>query len=498
MNKKFIIVMILTIIMMVGLVSASSVTTDRLNYYESEQHTVNISNTLGASANAVATMPTGFAFVSSTSGCTNPSGQEINCNSIASSGSAVYIISSPSSGTEYSLSTLNTTLNATSLNDVNFINIKNGEIQNSLIEFGRGKGNYFYNSYDGTASSAGTGLGYNYVPNGTGFELNYLHKIFNIKQYFGLASSRATDVSFSCEYPFGTIIRQHMVETISNDGSTWTLDYSIPRIDGSWERMSFVGQDFDAGEYDVGDTFVINCTNLDYNLADAYGHIKVDEDSFDMEVRSPNPLSLTASSDTATIGNGTSEVILTYVITNDEVYPVDAVMLEIEAPELGSFIGVRGEMWGTSQDRYVQELTSLSAGESITISLLARFDTSLSSDTTLDLTQGVQARFIPTWELNSYNPMAYNQPLSLSETLTVNYGLSSSIIGLQSQITRIETNTVVINTTVNDIYDIVTAINSSMLTLETADGDILNAINNSRNTIIDAINSSDVVPTSPP
>lgn len=449
------------LLLVMGMASASGVTTDRLNFDSSENHTVTITNTEGVSLNASSTMPTGFSFVSSADGCTNPSGQTVECNDI--SDNASYVISSPASGTEYELSTLTTTLNGTSLNDVEFINIESEEIFNTLVEYGRGRGNYFYNSM-GTSTSAGTGTGYNYVPNGTDFELNYLHKVFNIKQYFGLATSRATDVSFSCVYPYHTVVREHSVSAISDDGSDWSVGYALSRIDGSWERMGFLGMDIDSGEYDVGNTFTINCTDLVYSMDDAYGEIKVDEDSFSMEVRSPDPISVSATSGSPEIGNGTSEVLITYTITNNEVYPLDSAMVEIQAPEKASFIGVRGEIWGTSRERYVYELTEMSAGQTETITLVARFDTSSGSDTTLLLSQGVKAKFVPTWELNAYNPLTYIQDVSVSGTQSVNYTTSSEITGLRDQLDVIEANTVTLNTTINNIETLVEQINTTTTT----------------------------------
>lgn len=486
-NKGIIfVVMLLTLLMVVGVASASGVTTDRLNFYDSEQHTVTISSTLGADVSSSSEMPVGFTFISSVDGCANPSGQTISCSTVPANGMATFIMSSPVSGTEYQLYDLTTTLNGTDLNNVSFINIRDDEIFHDLVEFGRGRGNYFYDSM-GTATSAGTGTGYNYVPNGTAFELNFLHKIYNVKQYFGLASgSDATDVTFTCVYPYQTMVRQHLTEAIGNDGNDWTVDYSIPRIEGSWERMGFTGLDFDAGEYSVGDVFAINCSNLDYNLADAYGHIVVEEDSLDMEVRSMDALAVTASSGSTSIGNGSSEVVITYTITNNEQYPVDTLMLEISSPEEAVFVGVRGELWGASQDKYSYELPNLESGESVQLQLVARFDTSASSDTTLLLTEGVEARYVPTWELNAYNPMAYLQTMSLTDTQTVNYGVSSSITNLMDQIDRIETNTIAMNTTVNSIYTLVNEINGTTHT--TSDNLLL--INTSLSTLIGNVNST--------
>jgi predicted nucleic acid-binding Zn-ribbon protein len=318
----------------------------------------------------------------------------------------------------------------------------------------------FYDSAQHTITITNT-IGGSGDANATAFELNYLHKIYNVKQYFNLASSSATDVSFSCVYPYHTVVREHLVTSISDDGSDWTVSYEIPRIDGSWERMGFLGMDFDDGEYNVGDTFTINCTDLSYNLEDAYGSIVVSEDSFSMEVRNPNPLSVTAISGSAEIGNGTSEVAITYVITNNEVYPLDSVQIEIESPEKATFIGVRGELWGTSRDKYLYELTEMEAGQVETITLIARFDTSTGSDTTLLLTEGVKAKFVPTWELNAYNPMTYIQDIAVATTQTVNYATTSVITSIQDQLDQIELNTITINNTINGFNSLLLSINQT-------------------------------------
>jgi len=205
-----------------------------------------------------------------------------------------------------------------------------------------------------------------------------------------------------------------------------------------------------------------------------------------MEVRSPDALSVTASSDIASIGNGTSEVLITYTVTNNEVYPINSLMLEIASPEDAVFIGARGELWGTSQDKYTYELPNLESGESVQLQLVARFDTSSSSDTSLLLTEGVEAQYVPTWELNAYNPMAYLQTMSLTDTQNVNYGVSSTITNLLEQINRIEQNTIAINDTTNSIYTLVDEINSTTHT--TSDNLLL--INTSLSTLINNVNST--------
>lgn len=482
---------VLVMLMLVGLVSASEVTTDRLNFYDDELHTVNVTNTLSGSAEALITMPAGFKFVSSVSGCTNTS-QIVNCSGISAGESAEFIMSSPISGTEYELYDLASTLNETDLNNVSFINIRDDEIFHTLVEYGRGRGNYFYDSM-GTATSAGAGTGYRYVPNSTAFELNYLHKVYNIKQYFGLTDSSAIDVTFTCNYPVHTVVREHLASSITKGANEWTVVYSLPRIEGSWERMGFLGMDFDSGEYDVGDNFTINCTSLEYNLADAYGHIQIDEDSFYMQVRDPNPLSVIASSNPSTIGNGTSEVEITYTFTNDELYPLDSLQIAIQSPPDAQFIGVRGELWGTAVNSYLYELTSMASGQVESIVLVARFDTSFDNDISLELSQGILAKFVPTWELNAYNPMAYVQSMPMASTLTVNYATSSTITGLQEQIQRIETNTISINDTVNSIRLLTEEINSTTHTtsnnLLLINGTLVSEINSAETSILNLVNA---------
>jgi len=482
----------LMLLLIVGLVSASGVTTDRLNFYTAEQHTQTISNTEGSVQNWTGTMPIGFVFDSSVSGCTNPSGQTVQCLSIADSGSATFIMNSTGVGSEYTLYTLNSTLTAGLQNNVSFINIRDDEIFHTLVEYGRGRGNYFYDSM-GSATSAGTGTGYRYVPNATAFELNYLHKIYNIKQYFGLATSEATSITFSCVYPYHTVVREHLVSTIGNDGSDWTVSYSLPRIEGSWERMGFLGMDIDSGEYDVGQNFTINCTNLDYSLDDAYGNIVVSEDSFYLQVRNPDTVTITATSSPVTIGNGTSEVVITYTITNSEVYPLDKATIEIDAPPLAQFIGARGELWGSARDKFAYDLVNMDAGQAETLTLVARFDTSASADETLELATGAKVQFVPTWELNAYNPMTYIQAPAVTDTLAVNYTVTSAITSLQTQLDTIETNTDSIISTVNTINTLVTEINTTTHTtsdnLLLINGTLVSEINSAETSILALINA---------
>lgn len=490
--KKHIIWTIVFVLLMTGVMAAGEIvqTTDKINYFGSETHTITIKNTGSETIDLTATVPSGWTWVSGT-GCSESAGT-ISCNGVTSGSSVSYTLTSPAGDSEYTWTSQGITANNTYTGEnVSFLNIRDDEIFHTLVEYGRGRGNYFYDSM-GTVSSAGTGTGYPYVPNATNFELNYLHKIFNIKQYFDDANTVATNVSFTCTYPEHTIVRQHLTESISRDGTEWTANYEISEIEGSWERMGFLGEDFDSGEYVVDGNFTVNCTDVQYYLSNQNGWVTVDEDSFTMTVVDINPLSMTATSSVATIGNGTSEVPITYQFTNDERYPLDDVRIQIQAPENADFIGVRGELWGYGEEEYIYDLVDIQPGETVGITLVARFDTSGSTDTSLELTQGVDVEFVPTWELNSYNPLEASQSLTTTQTVSVNYGVSSEITNLNTILNEIngtltEVNTLVteINQTTYTIQQYVVDINGTATSIYSVVQDTQTTVNNINSTTTD-------------
>ena len=479
-NMKKGIVIFLLLLLSIGIVMATGEieqTTNKLNFWNSANHTVYLKNNGAEMVTLTSSVPSGWSWVSG-SGCTESTGT-ITCSNVASGSTVSYIISSPSSGVgEYELTTVSVTANNSYTgNDIKFLRIKDGEIFHHLIEYGRGRGNYFY-STSGKATSGGTAQGYPYIPANYSFELNYLHKIFNIKQYFGLASADAQDVSFECSYPNRTVIREHLVSGIAKSGNNWLANYSIDLIEGSWERMGYLGQSFDLNQYNVGDTITISCSNIVYYLPAAYGNVTVDSDSITLTFVDDEPLSVTASSNPSTIGNGTSEVEITYTFNNTERYPLDDLRIEIQAPADSNFIGVRGELWGYAKDKYIYELTELPAYTTAEITLVARFDTSSETQSTLALSQGIKAEFIPTWEINAYNPGQIQQSLTVSDTISINYSQTDTLRSIQDELDHIYDVVNSINSTVDEIKSIVTTINSTVNRIETNTIAINSTVNN--------------------
>lgn len=491
MNKKISLIILALMVCMLNVLAADiEPLADRVNYWDSEQHTVTVTNNCDVSAQVNITMSGSFVYDSGT--CSN-SGSIITCD-IASGSSKTYTVNSSSSDSEYDVTTFTAvTNNSCTVSTTSFIKIKNYEIFHTLVEYGRGRGNYFYDTYGGGdyAGSGHTGIGCPYLPNGTMFELNFLHKVNNVKQYFGDLSATAYNASFSCVYTNDTVVRTHLITDVVTNSTGTYLDYLIPKIEGSWERMGYVGMDYDAGDHDFGQSFTINCTDITYYMPIAGGNFLVEEDSFTFNIRNRYPFVASASS-TAIIGNGTQEVIITYNITNNELYTLDDVIIEIQAPPYAQFIGIRGELWGYAQDQYRIEKAQLLPGESEVIRLVARFDTTNAPDmSTIDLTNGIKTKYTTCWELNAYNPNEYTQILTGIGSETVNMSIPSNIISVITRIVQINNITTIINTTISQIDTTITNINSIVNVINTTTQDtniIVTEINNTANTILNNTN----------
>ena len=485
-----IVLSILFFLLCVISVSAVNVTqeADRINYWDNEQHTVTVTNSCGTDTQVNITIAGSFTY---DSGTCSQSGSIITCD-IPASSSRNYVVNSSSADSEYKLSKfVAVTNNSCTVNDVSFLKIRDDEVFHTLVEYGRGRGNYFFDTYGGGlyATTGHTGTGCSYLPNGTMFELNYLHKVNNVKQYFGNMTAEAYNVSFSCIYPNSSVVRTHLISSITTNNSGAYVSYLIPRVEGSWERMGYLGMDFNP-VYSIGQNITISCTNITYKFPLAGGNFVVDNDSFTLQIRNREPFTATAST-TSTIGNGTQEVIITYNITNNELYNLDDVIIEIQAPPYAEFIGTRGELWGAALDQYRIEKMYLAPGESEIIELVARFNTSNAPNiSTLDLTSGIKIKYVTCWDLNAYNPMESMQRLYNVGNVTVNMGIPSEIIGVRETIEEIfntliiiNSTTININNTVNNIESVVSIINST--TIDT--NIIVNQINNTVNYIINNI-----------
>jgi len=481
--RKALIFLSLFILILPAVLAAGEITqkADRLNYWNALNHTVTVTNT-GTNGTAVTlSIPSGWSCVSG-SGCT--CGANIQCN-LAGSGSGTYTVQSPgSSASEYDVDTFSpSTNNSYTGNAVKFIRIQDREIFHTLVEYGRGRGNYFFDSaFSGKAGSGHTGAGCSYLPVSTLFELNYLHKVLNIRQYFGDLTAKAYNATFTCTYPNRSIVRQHLITSSVRNSSGAYVSYRIKTIEGSWERMGYLGMDFKAAQQYVGENLAVNCSNITYYLPAGGGNIVVNHDSFSMQVRKREPFIATASA-AATIGNGSQEVIITYSITNNESYTADNVIIEIEAPQYATFIGTRAELWGTALDQYRIEKAELRPNETETIILVARFNTSLApSMTSLNLTKQLKIKYTTCWEINAYNPTQYMQYLQGIGTGTVNMGTPASITNLVKRIIQIKNLTVIINNTVTQINNTVNEIENIVA--------VINTTTNETNYIVKVINTT--------
>ncbi len=475
--KNKIIITLLLILLISSVNAISTTVTDKLNFWNSETHTVVMTNDEGSTVDLNATIPTGFTFGSS-SQCTNPSGQIIYCSNIANGNVASFTMTSPSSGVgEYEVATLTSTAGSTSNADVKFVRIKDEELFLTLVEFGRGKGNYFFSS-QGRGGSGQQSTGYKYIPTESHFELNYLHKLYpTIGNYLGVPTAEGEGLIINCDYPNASLLKHHLATGIIL-GNPVEISYEADLLTTSWERLMWAVQSYDSGVYSDGDELLINCTDIHYYLPDAKGNVSISEDSFVLEFATKSPITVSATSDPATINNGTSEVDITYVFTNSEDYPIspstDPLRITILSPEGADYIGVKGELFGTAKDEFDIEIPSLPAGESYTTTITARFDTSSMTATSINLSRGVEVQFVPSWEVNSYNPMSIDQDVLVTDTLTISYGTQSHIVGVMDRIEEINqtTNEILldtaeINNTINTLEQYLIDINGTVTTIET-------------------------------
>jgi hypothetical protein len=460
--------------------------TNRINYYGSENHVVTVTNNGASTDTLTFNLPAGWSYISGTGGCSNI--PPITCT-LNSGDSGSFTIQSNGAATEYSVDTVSIQSSSQGYtgNDVLFLRIDDNEIFHTLVEYGRGRGNYFFDTLGVKISEACT-----YIPDNTKIELSFLHKVHPIKQYFEFGDAIARNITFSCTYPDNSMIRQHLTSSITRSGGLWDVDYSISELIGSWERMGYLSLHFSETDYDVDDTITINCTDVSYYLEKAGGYIYIPEDSFTLTFRDREPFTASAST-SDTIGQGTQEVLVSYTITNNEVYDVNNVIIEISAPEFGTFIGVRGELWGSSQDIYRLERTSIPAGGSTTIDLIVRFDTTNASGITeLDLSEGITVNYLTCWEANAYNPIPYSQFITLTDTATVDLGTTTEIISVQDRLNElfdiinvINDTTKLNNQTLHQVLVIVEEIN---VTTQNINSNITNIVIPSLSTINDTIN----------
>ena len=356
-------------------------TTNKINFETSETHIITIENVGGLNSNITVTMPANWGYSSGTN-CTNQS-TTISC-SISSGLKSRYIVTSPTNQENYSTHLFNaTTNNSQSVNNITFLVIPNGEIFNTLVEFGRGRGNYIYNSQGGGSSSS-AGTGYPYIPENTTLELTYLHKTFHVEQYLNLSNTEAANVTYQCSYPSVSVIRSHG-DVSKRKTSTWLVNYLANSLYSSWERTNYLTQHYDGTEYVDNQRVYINCTDIAYTLHEGYGNVSISKMNFSLLVSKKDPYNIT-------IANAGDSVTAT--IINSESYPTEDLTIE----------------WKFNNAITRESVRKLSVNETVVSTIVGKPN--------VQITLSIQ--FTPSWEILSY------QPIQTVQTTHYQYGVTSS------------------------------------------------------------------------
>ncbi len=480
--------------------------TDRINWYSSEKHNVTINYTGTGNVQANYTFPSGWAVISISANCANNTiGAHINITCNLSSGvasgvpSATFVVASPSSAQPalYNVTEIRPFLNVSSAvattNSMKFLRIRDAEIFYTLIEYGRGRGNYFVNTR--ANDTDGTRSGYPFIPNETTMELNYLHKVFNVRHYLGLAPSKSSNsynATFTCIYPNDAVVRTHLVTNITRT-TIWNASYRVEEIEGSFERMGFLGQAIQNGSYATDSTLTINCTTIRYALPDAGGNVSINNNGVVMVVKKKYPFTIQANSTPNPIGTGTQEILMNYTINNTEMFPVEDVKIEISAPPYAQFIGVRGELFGEATRFYSFHRNRWNANGTETIILVARFNTTGITATSLNATgpEGVRISYVAPWDANAYNPLKTIQVIQQSSqngVLPVDTALTPAITGVLDELRTIRLASLNINATITGLNNTIAIINSTLFTVNAT----LNRLNSTTSEInITLINTRD-------
>lgn len=455
---------------------------DRINWYSSERHNVTVNYTGFNSIHADFIFPSGWSVIFNGTNCANNSGLNVSCNlskGIDGTPSGTFVVASPTSAPPalYNVTEIKAVINGSpttgdTSNSMKFLRIRDAEIFYTLIEYGRGRGNYFVNTR--ANDTDGTRSGYPFIPNETTIELNYLHKIFNIRQYLGLApskSSNAYNATFTCIYPSDAVVRTHLVTNITRT-SIWNASYKVEEIEGSFERMGFLGQAVQNGSYATDGTLTINCTTIKYALPDAGGNVSINNNGITLVVKKKYPFTIQANSTPNPIGTGTQEILVNYTINNTEMFPLEDVTIDISAPPYAQFVGVRGELFGEATRFYSFHRTRWNANGTETIILVARFNTTGITATSLNVTgpEGVRISFIAPWDANAYNPFKTVQVIQQSSqngVLPVDTALTPAIVGVLDELRTIRLASLNINATITGLNNTINIINTTLFTVNT-------------------------------
>lgn len=417
---------------------------DPLNYYTPTMHNITMNytgTTVGARINA--TYPGGFTFLSASANCTHDaSAKNVSCSNIQPNTTAWYSVNSTGPSAEFAVSVFSAVVTNTSFraDDIKIVNISDLNIADTLIELGRGRGDYIYSTrYGGSKQENGT----TYFPANSKTQLWYLHRIYNIGQYLGL-QQEGQNITLNCTYPGLPVVSKHpQASRIANESGNWTVNYTFDgTVEGSFWKMAWTSIETQRNSQQSladGANITANCSATTYDFST--GKVRTNGELVLLTAATTTPVAVNASPQNSTLARGQSENPITYTVTNNGRYKIRDLQLEFEAPQYSKWISVRGELFGTSIQKYNLELPELSAGESAVVQLVARFDIPATATDAAAIKLGKwDAAFIPPWEMASYNPLKIEQKDNdIVQVATINLNNTSSVYSVKGSTDTIVT-----------------------------------------------------------
>lgn len=291
-------------------------------------------------------------------------------------------------------------------NSLTFVKIDSSLILSTLVEYGRGDGNYFYSTYSLNESAQddfAKGHKCNYIPQGRVVELNFLHKMFNVKPTLGLGFSNVNDATLYCKYPNENLVRMHLATNISKNNDGFEIAYRAQNLKPDWDRIAYVGFDFFSKDINV------TCSNFSYYLPELSNYIRVDSQILQFEAVDPNPVTVTYSNVFGggfDFNNGTVYFPITFNFANEGEFDVNNLAVDIVLPNNGRFVSVKGELFATAQNSYRFELNNLAQNETFLLDANIRFDMTDTNYSNQSIIDHIDFSYIPCWQEYSYNPLS--------------------------------------------------------------------------------------------
>lgn len=372
-------------------------------------------------------------------------------------------------------------------NNLTFVKIYSSLILSTLVDYGRRDANYFYSTYSLNESAQddfSKGHKCNYIPEGRVVELNFLHKMFNVKPTLGLGFSSAYNATLSCMYPNENLVRVHLATNITKNDDGFDIIYRADRLKPDWDRIAYVGFDFH------GKDFNISCSNFSYFIPELSNYVRVDSQEINFEAVDPNPVTVSYSNVFGggfDFGDGVVYFPITFNFTNEGEFDVNDIAVDVVLPENGRFVSDKGEMFATAQNSYRFELNKLEINESFYLDANIRFDMENTNYSNQSIIDHIDFSYFPCWQDFSYNPLSEKYILTSNLTYGTDYNITSTpddiieiLKSINNTVTNINKNVSTITTTVNsikgDISTVITRINEAEEYIVDEVGDVGNVV----------------------